>query len=112
MVLAAVAVLAAGGCGTVDERGAAAAAVAGRMLTAVDAKDGPGACTLLAPRTASELEQSAGSSCARAILEEDLPKPGAVTATQAYGQWAQVRLRTDTVFLGMFPGGWRVVAAG
>jgi hypothetical protein len=29
-----------------------------------------------------------------------------------YGQWAQVRLSEDTVFLGAFPGGWRVVAAG
>ena len=29
-----------------------------------------------------------------------------------YGQWAQVRLSGDTVFLAVFPGGWRVVAAG
>ena len=28
------------------------------------------------------------------------------------GQWARVRLSDDTVFLGMFAGGWRVVAAG
>jgi hypothetical protein len=29
-----------------------------------------------------------------------------------YGQWAQVRIGGDTVFLAVFPGSWRVVAAG
>ena len=112
MMLASAAVVAVAGCGTADERGAAASATALRMLSAVESKDGSGACAVLAPKTASALEQSAGSSCPAAILDEDLPKPGAVTGTQVYGQWAQVRLSTDTVFLGLFPGGWRVVAAG
>jgi hypothetical protein len=35
-----------------------------------------------------------------------------VSASEVYGQRAQVRLSGDTVFLAVFPDGWRVVAAG
>jgi hypothetical protein len=104
--------LATAGCGSVGDREAAARDTAVRMLTAAAGDDGAGACALLAPETAAAVEQSAGASCAEAILDEDLPTPGSVTATQVYGQWAQVRLSGDTVFLAAFPGGWRVVAAG
>ena len=100
------------GCGSVGARGDAAAAVALRMLQAVEHDDGATACTLLAPDTAAEVEQSNGKSCPEAILDEDLPAPGAVTRTEVYGQQAQVRLSGDTVFLGAFADGWRVVAAG
>jgi len=82
------------------------------MLGAVAAHDGAGACAILAPATVSELEESAGKPCPEAILEEDLAPPGSVTRVDVYGQWAQVRLAGDTVFLGAFPGGWRVMAAG
>ncbi|MCG5436268.1 hypothetical protein [Micromonospora foliorum] len=94
------------------DRGDAAAAVAVRMLTAVAEMDAAAACPLLAPDTLAELEQSADKPCAEAILAEDLPKPGSVSASEVYGQRAQVRLSGDTVFLAVFPGGWRVVAAG
>jgi hypothetical protein len=100
------------GCASVSERGDAASTVAIRMLRAVEGQDGTGACAVLAPDTVAELEESAGKPCAEAILDEDLPGPGTVTASEVYGQWAQVRLTEDTVFLGAFPGGWRVVAAG
>ncbi|WP_346121252.1 hypothetical protein [Micromonospora coerulea] len=93
-------------------RGDAAAAVAVRMLTAITQQDGAGACAALAPDTAAELEQSADKPCVEAILDENLPAPGPVSASHVYGQWAQVRLIGDTVFLAVFPGGWRVVAAG
>src|SRR5215213_2940776 len=112
IVVAWLVVLAAAGCSSVRDRGDAASAAATRMLQAVDGRDGVTACVLLAPNTVSELEESAGQPCPEAILGEDLPQPGAVTGTQVYGQWAQVRLSGDTVFLGAFPGGWRVVAAG
>lgn len=82
------------------------------MLTAVDSKDGAAACAKLAPETLAEVEQSAGKPCAEAILDADLPRPGQVVGADVYGQWAQVRLSDDTLFLGVFPGGWRVVAAG
>ena len=111
-IVSAAVVLAVAGCGSVDGRGDAASAAALRMLQDVQSKDGAAACALLAPDTAAEIEQSAGKPCRDAILDEDLPAAGAVSRAQVYGQWAQVRLSGDTVFLGAFPGGWRVVAAG
>ena len=106
------AVLLAGGCGSVDRRADAAAGVADRLLAAVAAGDGTTACAQLAPETAAELADSPGPTCAKAILDQDLPAPGANRGADVYGQWAQVRLDDDTVFLAAFPGGWRVVAAG
>lgn len=100
------------GCASVGERGSAAADVALRLLTAVERDDGATACAVLAPETLAEVEQNAGTPCTEAILDEDLPAPGTVTGEAVYGQWAQVRLTGDTVFLAVFPGGWRVVAAG
>ena len=100
------------GCGSVDDRSRAADDVAVRLLTAVADRDGTTACALLAPDTAAELAADAEKPCAEAVLEEELSEPGAVTGTDVYGQWAQVRFTDDTVFLAVFPGGWRVVAAG
>jgi hypothetical protein len=111
-IAAVAAVLALAGCGSVRDRSDAAGSVAVRLLTAVEAGDGEAACAALAPDTIAELEQSAEKPCAEAILDEDLPQPGAITGTAVYGQWAQVRLSDDTLFLAVFPGGWRVVAAG
>jgi hypothetical protein len=110
LVAAGVVVLA--GCGSVGGREQAASAVAARLLSAVAAKDGGTACAVLAPDTISELEDSAGKPCDEAILDEDLPQPASVTSSNVYGQWAQVRLSDDTIFLAVFPAGWRVVAAG
>jgi hypothetical protein len=112
IVIAWLLLLAAAGCSSVRDGGDGASAAATQMLQAVAGEDGVTACGLLAPDTVSELEESAGQPCPEAILDEDLPEPGAVTGTTVYGQWAQVRLSGDTVFLGAFPGGWRVVAAG
>jgi hypothetical protein len=112
LALAAPALPALAGCASVGDRGQAADTVALRLLTAVGAHDGAAACAILAPDTAAEVAQSGDKPCAEAILEEQLPAPGAVTGTDVFGQWAQVRLTGDTVFLAVFPGGWRVVAAG
>jgi hypothetical protein len=111
-IAALAAALALAGCGSVRDRAAAADDVAVRLLTAAEAGDGAAACATLAPDTLAELEESAGKPCAEAILDEDLPRPGDVTGTAVYGQWAQVKLGDDTLFLAAFPGGWRVVAAG
>jgi hypothetical protein len=111
-VAACVLALAAAGCASVDERGRSAADVAAGMFRAVAGDDGTAACGMLAPETRSEVEQSHDDApCAQAILDEDLPEPGPVTGTSVYGQWAQVRFSGDTVFLAVFPDGWRVVAA-
>ncbi|GAA3348968.1 hypothetical protein GCM10020358_69410 [Amorphoplanes nipponensis] len=100
------------GCASVDDRSRAAGDVAVRLLTAVADRDGESACSLLAPDTAAEVADTGDMPCAQAVLDEQLPGPGTVTGADVYGQWAQVRLTDDTVFLAAFPGGWRVVAAG
>ena len=104
--------LALAGCAPVDHRAEAADAATLRLFSAIGAEDGAAACAMLAPDTVAEVAQSGGKPCAEAVLDEDLPAPGTVTGTDVYGQWAQVRLTGDTVFLAVFPGGWRVVAAG
>jgi hypothetical protein len=111
-VLALSALTVLGGCADVGNREAAAGDIATQLLTAVAGHDGAAACTVLAPDTADELEQSAGKPCDQAILDEDLPAPAPIHSADVYGQWAQVRLADDTLFLAVFPGGWRVVAAG
>jgi hypothetical protein len=111
-VLALPALVLMAGCGDLGSRETAAGEVATRFLTAVAGKDGATACGTLAPDTAAELVQSAGKSCDQAILDQQLPAPATVSGTDVYGQWAQVRLSDDTLFLAVFPGGWRVVAAG
>jgi hypothetical protein len=98
-------------CGSVSGRERAAAAAAERFVTAVADGDGAAACAALAPKTVEELETSGGA-CAEAILDEDLPEPGRVDTTDVYGQWARVVMPDNTLFLAMFPDGWRVAAAG
>lgn len=115
-VVALVAILAAAGastgCGSVSQRESAAAAAAERFLDAVADQDGAAACAVLAPKTVTALEDSTGSACAQAILDEDLPQEGGVQTADVYGQWARAVTPADTLFLAMFRNGWRVVAAG
>jgi hypothetical protein len=106
------ATLALTGCAPAGGRAESAASTAVRFLQDVADGDGDAACALLAPDTRDDLEQSGQKPCGEAILDEDLPEPGTAGRTSVYGQWAQVRLTADTVFLAAFPGGWRVVAAG
>jgi hypothetical protein len=113
---AALLLFAVGGCAITPERRDAAADVAVRLLRAVQDGDGAAACGLLAPETAAAVAEAAGRPCADAIGDEQLPGPGDVTGVDIDGQWAKVVMRADagdgTVFLAMFPGGWRVAAAG
>ena len=106
----AVAVALTAGCASAGHRADAATDVAVALLTEVADGDGTGACARLAPDTAETVAED--EPCEKAILDKDLPKPGQVVGAHVYGQWAQVRLDDDTVFLAVFPGGWRVVAAG
>jgi hypothetical protein len=82
------------------------------LRSALASQDGDAACAALAPRTASELEQSAGKPCPRAILEEKLPTDGEVSGVRVFGTMAQVKYDGETVFLSRFPDGWRVSAVG
>jgi hypothetical protein len=86
--------------------------VAQRFARAVDSSGASTACGYLAPATKSQLEKSAGKRCPAAILEQHLPRTGALRSAAAYGTMAQVRLRGDTLFLARFQGGWKVMAAG
>ena len=100
------------GCGSVSDRETSAAGVAERFLAAVAADDGAAACGVLTPDAVATIEEDSGDPCADAVLDEDLPGPRPPTDTAVYGQWARVRLGDEAVFLAMFPGGWRVAAAG
>lgn len=86
-------------------------AVATRFYTAY-ANDEPGvACDQLAPRTKSELEQSAGKPCAEALPAEDVPEVDAPIDVRVFGAAAEVRWPGETTFLARFQGGWKVMAA-
>ncbi|MGW3152172.1 MULTISPECIES: hypothetical protein [Streptomyces] len=100
------------GCTTLGEREAAASTAALRFEESVRRADGTRACAALAPQTRQELEQSAKAPCAEALPGEQLTYGGLVREVQVYGQQAQVVLTTDTLFLSVFPSGWKVTAAG
>ena len=87
-------------------------AVVSGSYEAYTRQDGAAACALLAPATRAELEQSAGVPYAAGLLDEKLPRTGRVTASEVYGDQAQVRLDGDTAFAAQFPDGWKVVAVG
>jgi hypothetical protein len=107
---AALAALCCTGCG--DGGADKPRSVAASFENALGAGDGDAACALLAPATLSELEQSSGSPCARAILDQDLPSASSPPDAVAYGSMAQVRYAEETLFLSQFDGDWRVLAAG
>ncbi|MEV5173259.1 hypothetical protein AB0L10_19730 [Streptomyces flaveolus] len=100
------------GCATLGERETAASRAAVRFEESVRRADGPRGCAALAPETRQEVEQSAESSCAKALPQERLPYGGAVRGVRVYGRQAQVVLDRDTLFLSAFPAGWLVTAAG
>ncbi|MFJ9643797.1 hypothetical protein ACWEPM_34380 [Streptomyces sp. NPDC004244] len=79
---------------------------------AVAVGDQPRACTLLAPATRRQLEQDARQSCPQALGSEQLPPAGSLRDVRAYGRQAMARMSGDTLFLSLFPDGWKVVAAG
>jgi hypothetical protein len=106
--LLALVVLAAGCSSAEQDAGASAEA----FYAALAARDGEGACELLAPETQQELETSAGAACAAAVLEE-LPGASAGGArVAAYGEEARAEVAGQVAFLALFTDGWKVVAAG
>ncbi|MEU9145423.1 hypothetical protein [Streptomyces sp. NPDC048349] len=70
------------------------------------------ACDLLAPETRAQLEEDEKQECAKALEGQELPVSGAVNGAEVYGRQALVRADGETLFLSLFTGGWRVVAAG
>jgi hypothetical protein len=98
------------GCG---ERSNDAAAVVERFQTALDGKDGAGACAELSEPTASALEQQEGHPCDEAILDLHLASDREVSKTSVYVTSASVSLVDgDTLFLDEASDGWEISAAG
>jgi hypothetical protein len=96
------------GCGS--DRESAVTGTADRFERAVQERDFAAACGLLAPKTREEVGKD--QPCDQALGDEKLPDLGGSPATEVYGRQAQVRGRSDTLFLAEFADGWRVVAAG
>jgi hypothetical protein len=97
------------GCAGAAEDDAAAAAT--RFYQAYQSHDGDTACEQLAPKTRSELEQSAKMPCSKAVLEEDVPSVGRARDVHVFGMQTQVRYDGETTFLARFNDGWKVMAA-
>lgn len=96
-------------CAPAPDEGARA--VAARFYAAYAGNDGAAACAQLAPRTRSDLEQSAGKPCEKAVLEEDVPDVDEPTKVQVFGTQAEISWAGETTFLARFEGGWKVMAA-
>lgn len=106
-LLAAVVLLS--GC---DNRSPDARRAAAAFERAWEVRDAEAVCAALAPGTRSELEADEQASCPEAIGEVSLPVGGRARKVNVYGRQARVVLASDTLFLSLFPGGWKVVAAG
>ncbi|PZG36204.1 hypothetical protein C1I98_27070 [Spongiactinospora gelatinilytica] len=110
LIVCAAALMAACGCAAPAGAGPAQAATA-RFLDEVRDGQGAAACALLAPEAAESLAEEEGG-CASAVLRLGLPGEGTVRQVSVWGDEAQVRLTTDTVFLHRFAEGWLVRGAG
>lgn len=109
-VIVALGVLGVVGCGLgPDKDGPVRAARA--FYAELDGGNGDGACAQLAPETRHKLEESEGEDCAEAVTSLDLSGT-TVRAVELFGHGARIVLDRDTAFLGRFPDGWRVTAAG
>ena len=87
------------------------ARVASGLVEAVDRRDGAGACALLAPPVRTELEDTSGSPCAEAVLEEDVGAPSDTTEVEVFDTMARAVVGSESLFLSRFDGRWLVVAA-
>ncbi len=101
-----------GGCASLSDREDAAANAGLRFEAALAAKDNAALCTDLAPGTREELEDTAKSGCDQAVADSDVPQAAHVRRVDVYGRQARVVLDSDTLFLSLFPDGWKVTAAG
>ncbi|MEQ7126535.1 hypothetical protein ABN034_18645 [Actinopolymorpha sp. B11F2] len=122
LLVVAVLLVGAVGCGAVHGREDAAIAATREFRLALARHDGAAACAVVAPETRRELEQLAHEACVRAVVAEEIPDGrGVVRRVDVYGDQAVVELAAsggkpgaqgDTIFLAEFPSGWKVAAAG
>lgn len=85
------------------------------FYTAVQAGEYTHACSMLAQATlevARHSENGGDQPCAEKLSGISLEAPGESLSAQAYGRNAQVLFESDTVFLTLSEGTWKVMAAG
>ncbi|GGW56259.1 hypothetical protein [Streptomyces xantholiticus] len=109
---AVVAVVMVSGCGAVSERRDAATAATERFEQALASGQYAEVCRALADVTRQEVEQSTGSPCEQGMSQEKVPDGGRVVHVDVYGRQVRAVLAEDTLFLSLFPAGWKVMAAG
>lgn len=86
-------------------------AVAVEFVTAVQGGNGRDACALLTSEAEESVSGATEVPCATAVL--NLDEHGSnVRGVQIWGDSAQVKLGSDTMFLRRLPAGWQVRAAG
>ena len=91
-------------CSTLGPSDNAAGEVAVQFHRAVATGDGSVACSVLAPETVDELEQTTGSACDQAVLDQDLHDAQTAQVSQAFGHGAQVLMDGVVVFLAVLDG--------
>jgi hypothetical protein len=98
------------GCAT-GQREVGARTAAADFLAAMVDGDTSAACALLATTTREDLETSDGQPCSSALEAVDIAG-GEVDGVAVWGDRAQARTSTGTLFLVEQASGWRVAAAG
>lgn len=111
--LALASVLAAGGLAacTADTERSEVQRVAVDFVTAVQDGNGQHACELLTSEAQKSVTGATDFACASAVVNID-ESGSEVHRIQVWGDAAQVKVGSDTVFLQRFPDGWQVRAAG
>jgi hypothetical protein len=97
------------GC-TTGSRSDEASKIAVSFAAALERKDGAAACRLLTPGAQQAVPGATNASCSQAIVNVNAPGRR-VRAVQVWGDAAQVRIGSDTIFLRQMPRGWLVSAA-
>jgi hypothetical protein len=98
------------GCTSSTER-SEVQSVAADFVSAVEDRNGPAACALLTPEAEKSASGATDVPCATAVLT--IRENGSqLHGTQIWGDAAQVKLGSDTVFLRRLPAGWQVRTAG
>jgi hypothetical protein len=85
--------------------------VAVDFVSAIEDENGQDACELLTSEAEESVSGATDVSCATAVLNLD-ESGSEVRHIQIWGDAAQVKLGSDTVFLRRLPTGWQVRAAG
>jgi hypothetical protein len=98
------------GCGA-GQREVDSKETAAHFLAAMAGGDTRAACELIATNTREDLEKSEGQPCSSALESVDI-SGGRIGEVAVWGDRAQARATSGTLFLVQLDTGWRVTAAG